>query len=291
MALATNLVSYWKLDESSGNAADASGGGFTLTNNNGVTYSSAVINNGAVFTRSSSQYLSNTSSTLGLVASNFSFSFWIKVVSTTLYYTIIGKDTAVSRGYQAYNDIDGVGFTIGGTSLIFTAKPTLSTSVFSHIVITQSGTSSSIYQNGSLVGTATGASIPSSTAVFEIGNDGSYGDYLDGRMDEVGVWSRALTSGEVTQLYNGWAGIQYPFNTTQNLTLSIATAVYSITGQTITMTKFKQLVLNIATAVYNVTAYSIIGKFTGWLNQTKPTTNWTDSTKPTTNWTNESKNI
>jgi hypothetical protein len=212
MSLLTNLISYWKLDESSGNAADASGGGFTLTNNNGITYSAAVINNGATFVHSSSQYFSNTSSTLGLVASDFSFSFWIKVTSTSNYYTLISKDTSGSRGYQIYQDSNGVGMSINGSSLTFTAKPTLSTSVFSHIVLTQSGTSLSIYKNGVLIGTGTGASIPSSTATFEIGNDSSYGDYLNGAMDEVGCWSRVLSSTEVTQLYNGGAGLQYPFS-------------------------------------------------------------------------------
>jgi hypothetical protein len=45
---------------------------------------------------------------------------------------------------------------------------------------------------------------------------GNYNNYdsnwgFDGMIDEIGVWSRALTSGEVTQLYNSGAGLQYPF--------------------------------------------------------------------------------
>ena len=58
MALTDNLVSYWKLDESSGNAADSVGSN-TLTNTNTVTYSAGKINNGADFERDSAQYFSN----------------------------------------------------------------------------------------------------------------------------------------------------------------------------------------------------------------------------------------
>jgi hypothetical protein len=37
-----------------------------------------------------------------------------------------------------------------------------------------------------------------------------------GDIDEVGIWSRVLTSTEVTQLYNGGAGLQYPFTNGNN---------------------------------------------------------------------------
>ena len=44
MALQDNLLSYWKLDEYTGNASDIAGGK-TLTNTSG-TYGSGKINNG-----------------------------------------------------------------------------------------------------------------------------------------------------------------------------------------------------------------------------------------------------
>jgi hypothetical protein len=33
----------------------------------------------------------------------------------------------------------------------------------------------------------------------------------DGLIDEIGIWDRVLTPAERTQLYNGGAGITYPF--------------------------------------------------------------------------------
>ncbi len=35
---------------------------------------------------------------------------------------------------------------------------------------------------------------------------------MDGIVDEVGLWSRALTIAEVTALYNAGAGLAYPFD-------------------------------------------------------------------------------
>jgi hypothetical protein len=35
-----------------------------------------------------------------------------------------------------------------------------------------------------------------------------------GKIDEVWIWSRVLSSSEITALYNSWNGLQYPFSTT-----------------------------------------------------------------------------
>ena len=34
---------------------------------------------------------------------------------------------------------------------------------------------------------------------------------FDGIMDEVGIWNRVLSDSEITELYNGGAGLTYPF--------------------------------------------------------------------------------
>jgi hypothetical protein len=47
-----------------------------------------------------------------------------------------------------------------------------------------------------------------------IGNDPSYlfNGFL-GNIDEVAIWNRQITAGEVATLYNGGNGITYPFVT------------------------------------------------------------------------------
>lgn len=75
--LLENLISYWKLDESSGDAADSIGGN-TLTNTNTVTYASAKINNGAVLSDASKQTLRKASNTIFPTGSATSVSAWVK---------------------------------------------------------------------------------------------------------------------------------------------------------------------------------------------------------------------
>ena len=54
-----------------------------------------------------------------------------------------------------------------------------------------------------------------SSASGNIGEDyvKSAGRGMDGLMDEFGIWSRVLTDPEITALYNGGAGLAYPFVT------------------------------------------------------------------------------
>ena len=45
-----------------------------------------------------------------------------------------------------------------------------------------------------------------------MGADGYYGsNFFNGALDEVGIWRRVLTANEITTLYNGGAGLSYPF--------------------------------------------------------------------------------
>jgi hypothetical protein len=37
-------------------------------------------------------------------------------------------------------------------------------------------------------------------------------NFLDGSVDEIGIWNRVLTGGEMTALWNAGAGVTYPFS-------------------------------------------------------------------------------
>lgn len=49
------------------------------------------------------------------------------------------------------------------------------------------------------------------TSIGALKNNGTYGHYFNGIIDEVGVWNRALTLLEVQELYNNGNGLTYPF--------------------------------------------------------------------------------
>jgi hypothetical protein len=234
MALTDNLVSYWKLDESSGNAADSVDSN-TLTDNNTVTYGAAKINNGALFDFASTESLSIAdASQTGLdFTADFSFSFWVKIpaFSGVQIFTLITKFTnAPNRQYATYLVSDGSTFwnwlldlSFDGTNNVFPDPSltglsfgTIPTDTWTYMVVTWQGSTgaSKFYINGSSAGTGTGTngSLFNGTSAFQLGISSTWaGSTASAYMDEVGVWSRILTPAEVTTLYHGGAGLSYPF--------------------------------------------------------------------------------
>jgi len=69
-----------------------------------------------------------------------------------------------------------------------------------------------LYLDGEEVGNFSIATLGALTTGrdFKLGQRNSVG-YFNGQMDEVGTWNKALTSDEISNLYNGGDGLQYPF--------------------------------------------------------------------------------
>lgn len=225
MALVDNIVSYWKMDEASGNRADSAGSN-TLTANGtgGVGAATGKINDAADFESGDSDYLSITDAAqTGLdILGNFTLSLWIKPesLSGSASPGLITKLTA-GTGYAFVLDWSSTPAwkptwvrQDSSTTLQGTSSPSVGNWTF--YVITYDGTNMRLYIDGTLDAGPTAYTIhANSGADFNIARSVLYTTRLyDGLVDEVGVWSRALTAGEVTSLYNGGAGFAYPFSST-----------------------------------------------------------------------------
>ena len=220
--LTDNLVAYYKLDESSGNASDSAGGGLTLTNNN-VSFTTGKINNSASF--NGSAYLS-TNSNLFPASGDFTIAFWYYANNET--GQLFADWATAKRNIYIRADANTISLFRGNGSNSQSATPTTSATIandtWTYVVFTQSGTTGSVYLNSGTPVTSnltyTGGTDTGYThyvGVFnQIGGAG-LNDYFTGRLDEVGVWSRALSSTEVSELYNSGAGFQYPFTQTTSI--------------------------------------------------------------------------
>jgi len=87
----------------------------------------------------------------------------------------------------------------------------LSLSTWMHVAVTSDGGELKIYVNGVEVNSTTAGS---SAITFDhftagCGSNGTSGDNWNGAIDEFGVWQRALSADEVTQLYNSGNGLAY----------------------------------------------------------------------------------
>lgn len=219
MALTDNIVAYWKLDESSGNAGD-SVGGFTLTNTNTVLYDPGIINNGADFgTNNPIDHNRLTiANNLGIDGTAITISAWIFNAGQGSTKTFIGCGSVTTRVLY-YMKCSNVNFQVGrwrvpGTNTV-TANVSISTDVWTHCVLTYDATTLAGYINNVPITGVAASGNGTSTLTSETSLGGypqlSASEFINGNIDEVGIWSRALSSGEVNTLYNNGAGLQYPF--------------------------------------------------------------------------------
>lgn len=222
--LTDNLLAYWKLDESSGDAIDSSGGGFTLTNNGGIAYSAGKINNGMHGDSGFGTDFLGRTDILGRTGGNngaITISLWAKLddwsVGNATLFNIDDGNTSPYIQWTIQNNATQILFNRGRMCVannVLTDTTTNSTGTWYHYVVTWDGTNRIIYQNAATDttdATAAGNGDACGDEVTRIANLQGGSNPPHGVVDEVGVWNRALTADEVTELYNGGDGIQHPF--------------------------------------------------------------------------------
>ena len=134
---------------------------------------------------------------------DFSISFWFNADTASTNTTLIqsGSNSSYNDGFRIYRySSTALAFWKGqgGYSNIFGNIGTTATGSWHHIAVTRSGSTSTFYLNGSSIDTGTDSQSYTSTA-FQM----SFTTYpFDGLMDEVALWDSALTSSNVTAIYN-----------------------------------------------------------------------------------------
>jgi len=217
MALLDGILAYWNLnDNGSGGVSlvDSTGNGYTLTNNGGVTLGTGIIGGDAVFNGSS--YLYDPAGALP-VSQTFSVVGWVYGASLTsgdqrMYDDSGGIGLQTSAGLFGGNFCVAVNGNIGpnfyDTGLTFTNN---SWNFFA--VTLDSSFNLTYYVNQNSASINIGSSHgPWSSKPTTLGVDGDHATgFLTGSLDEIGVWSRALTPTEVNELWNSGFGNTYPF--------------------------------------------------------------------------------
>ncbi len=124
-------------------------------------------------------------------AANFSWSFWIKSSDTTGYILSWGFYAGCRFGYTS-NKVS--------CSVSSDSDPSISTAVnddeWHHIVYVVSGSSQTLYTDGSVSDNTSTETPNTSTTNFNMGND-----QYAGLLDSVRFYSRALSADEVAELY------------------------------------------------------------------------------------------
>ena len=235
-AVSTNgLIAYWPFNgnanDVSGNAKNGTVTGATLTNDRFGSANSAYNFSGAA------QFITCPSISELNGSSSASFSLWVKIngnnswtncnLGCAQYFLSRDGDfssTRIGISYYPKNQLFGAG--IGGFGSGFGAGSTntypVPQSTWHHIVFTIGGGFVKLYVNGVFNSSSVFTGVmPSSSSNLFFGKlpVGGYEYYLNGFLDDIGIWNRVLTATEITNLYN-------------NTSVSIATPPVAASTQT-----------------------------------------------------------
>lgn len=241
--LETNLAAYWPLGEPSGTRIDAHSIN-DLSDNNTVLSATGKIGIGADFESSASEYLSIADgSQTGLdITGDYSIGGWVKLESTPSSST---SYALYNKGGNSGSD-GGLGCeysNVSGTTRIRSSwykSPssfsrvyhnfTISTGTWYHIVCVvdiDAPSNSRIYIDGTsytpTVENADATSANNNSEPVEVGRSKD-DQHFDGLLDELGIWSRILTTQEIQYLYNNGSGIPYTTADTALAPTNVATA-------------------------------------------------------------------
>ena len=149
---------------------------------------------------------------------DFTYVLWLKRESINADVMPLAKETAALRSYFFFIEASGLNrFSLNGDNVTVNGAVTLNDTSWHFIVTWHDATANTLnlqIDNGTVISSATGGIFPANSAVpVRIGARGAVGSelYFDGLIDEVGLWRRVLTPAERTTLYNGGAGLTYPF--------------------------------------------------------------------------------
>ncbi len=219
-AFPTNgLVAFWKLnDDGNGglDLTDASSNGYTLTNNNGVALGAGKVAGAGEF--DAGKWLTKTSGDVPLQghSGDFSISGWVYRTSAPDHCSLVAwrqiSGFVVGAGGPSETNANWAvaDFDWDGDIVLFEGGG-ININEWNHYCVVREGTTISAYLNGVLAGTYagyTGTIDPSGNYGFSIGANTDGTEFLRGRVDAVGLWSRALTEPEIAQLYNAGSGVE-----------------------------------------------------------------------------------
>lgn len=209
-----SILHLWKLDETSGTREDSKSD-CDLADNNTVLYGTGRIGNGADFEAGQSEYLSATSdssSNMDFTDSNFSISFWVKP-ETLPRMRFVWKQTTDKGWVLTYDEVgDHIKLYLyqsGVNQQVKSNVDIINAGVLTHVTVVRNGNTGYIYKDGSDDTSTSDTLIDPVTSEqpLYIGSSATPDRFVDGIMDELIVWNIALSSAEVSTLYNWYSKV------------------------------------------------------------------------------------
>ncbi|MFY8213015.1 MAG: LamG-like jellyroll fold domain-containing protein [Flavobacterium sp.] len=211
------LVGYWPFN---GNANDESGNGNNGTNNGATLTTDRFGNSGKAYNFNGTNNFILVPSNTAFNSNDISVSMWVSSSNIQRQIALIRLTYSNASNEHfgiAFNDINQYGVEIAAkynnpscTAGLGWKKnekiQNIMDNNFHHVVGTISGNIMKLYIDGMLANTLTTAFSQTSSCWngdIQIGRNWStYTNYFNGKLDDIGIWNRALTQQEITNLYN-----------------------------------------------------------------------------------------
>ena len=203
------LVGYWAFNDPGSPGDDSSGNNYAGTAQGDASFSAnGFLGDGALALDGDGDYMQLPDMSAEFVKSA-SLSFWVKLTNHTPTDStrtgFMDFDTGSASNYPTTSGtINCALFRLGGRFQDVAPVPEIQRDEWHLItVVSDRRAGYSIYQNDQQIFIYNQPSFK--IADFRLGTQND--TWLDGMIDEVGLWNRALTPAEVSALYNGGAGL------------------------------------------------------------------------------------
>ena len=201
------LVAAYGFDEGSGTTTqDKSGNNNTgtVSNTTWAGASAGKFGNALSFNGTNAWVTVNSSSSLALT-NGMTAEAWVNPSALgNAYRVVIFREQPGNEVYSLYADQAGSQFPTGEVYVNgykdANGNAILPLNTWTHLAETYDGSSVRLYVNGTLVSTTAAAgSLVSSSSPLRIGGNSIWGEYFSGLIDEVRLYNRALSAGEIAQ--------------------------------------------------------------------------------------------
>ena len=204
--ITSNLAAHYKFD---GDGNDSSGNGRNLTLTGTMPYVTGKIGQGCTPTGTNKFTLANPSWLSSLSA--YTVAFWCKDAGYNINEAAVSYGTNANTGsivLYPFDTSNGNGFkafanNVGNVLDLNTSKP--ATGSWQHVcIVVSSSSDAKLYVNGALEQTNTTNSMATAASLthISVGTYANAAQPYSGDIDELRFYTRAISSGDVTELYN-----------------------------------------------------------------------------------------